>query len=387
MSLILQTVASYYRNFSRCCDLRTFKAPGRVNLIGDHTDYNDGFVLPAAIDRHIVVAATARDDSQVNVYSRDFDAWDHFDFRGEITRLSENSWGNYIRGIVWALLREGFRLKGMDAAVAGDIPIGAGLSSSAAMEVVCGYAMLQLSDKAVDRKLLALAAQKAENDFVGMRCGIMDQYISCFGRRDQALLIDCRKLTDRALPIPSEVRMVIVDSGVHRGLVEMQYNKRRKECETAAAHFGVAALRDVNLKTFESRAHELVPVVRRRARHVVTENDRTLRTADALQVNDLKAVGNLMKASHASLRDDFDVSCPELDSLVKIALGVKGVYGARLTGAGFGGSMVALVKTEAVPDLRDAILKRYDPATGRQASVHVCSASNGVLEVTIQYRV
>lgn len=383
MSLILQTVASYYRNFSCRAGLRTFQAPGRVNLIGDHTDYNDGFVLPAAIDRQIVVAATARDDSQVNVYSRDFDAWDHFDVQKEITRLSENSWGNYIRGIVWSLLQEGFNLKGMDAAIAGDIPIGAGLSSSAAMEVACGFAMLQLSDNAVDRKLLALAAQKAENDFVGMRCGIMDQYISCFGQRDQALLIDCRKLTYRALPIPSEVRIVIVDSGVHRGLVEMEYNKRRKECETAAAHFGVAALRDINLKIFESRAHELVPVVRRRARHVITENDRTLRTADALEVIDLKAVGNLMKASHASLRDDFDVSCPELDSLVKIALGVKGVYGARLTGAGFGGSMVALVKMEAVADLRDAILKRYDPATGRQATVHVCSASDGVLEVTI----
>jgi galactokinase len=381
MSLISQTVASYCRNFDHRGGARIFQAPGRVNLIGDHTDYNDGFVLPAAIDRQIVIAATARDDSLVNVYSRDFDAWDHFDVQKKIERLSGNLWGNYVRGIVWSLLREGFSLRGMDAVIAGDIPIGAGLSSSAAIEVACGYAMLQLSDNEVDGKFLARAAQKAENNFVGMRCGIMDQYISCLGQQNHALLIDCRDLDYRALPIPAGVLIIVVDSGVHRGLVDMEYNQRRKECETAAAHFGVAALRDVSLKTFEGRAHELAPVVRRRSRHVITENHRTVSAAEALQVEDLEAVGNLMKASHASLRDDFDVSCPELNLLVEIALGVKGVYGARLTGAGFGGSMVALVKTQAAADLSAAILKRYGPATGRQATVHVCKASQGVSEI------
>lgn len=382
MALISQTKASYYRNFDRRGELRIFQAPGRVNLIGDHTDYNDGFVLPAAIDRQIVVAASARDDSLVNVYSRDFDAWDHFNIRREIARLSENSWGNYIRGIVWSLLSEGFRLKGMDAAVAGDIPIGAGLSSSAALEVACGYAMLQLSDNTVDRKVLARAAQKAENTFVEMRCGIMDQYISCLGQRNHALLIDCRDLDYRALPIPSGVLIMIVDSGVHRGLVGMEYNQRRSECEAAAAHFGVPALRDISVKAFENRAHELAPVVRRRSRHVISENDRTVSAAQALQEDDLETVGNLMKASHASLRDDFDVSCPELNVLVEIALGVQGVYGARLTGAGFGGSMVALVQTEAAADLSAAISERYGPATGKQATIHVCKASDGVSEIT-----
>jgi galactokinase len=380
--LISQTVAFHRNNFDQRGAPRIFQAPGRVNLIGDHTDYNDGFVLPAAIDRQIVVAATPRKDCLVNVCALDFDQWDHFDLQREIARLGENFWGNYIRGTAWSLLRGGFQLRGMDAAVAGDIPIGAGLSSSAAIEVAAGYAMLQLSDQQCDRKSLALAAQKAESDFVGMRCGIMDQYVSCLGRQNHALLIDCRDLGYRALPLPPAARIVIVDSGVHRGLVDMAYNARRLECETAAAHFGVRALRDVSLEAFKTRAHELTPTVRRRARHVITENNRTVSAAQALAAGDLKAVGTLMVASHASLRDDFEVSCPELDLLVETALSIEGVYGARLTGAGFGGSMVALLQPEAAADLTDAIAARYGPATGRQATVHVCKASEGVSEIT-----
>jgi galactokinase len=382
MSLISQTVASHRTRFDQRATPRIFQAPGRVNLIGDHTDYNDGFVLPAAIDRQIVVAATLRQDSLVNVYALDFDQWDHFDLQKEIARLDGNSWGNYIRGMAWSLLREGCQLRGMDAAVAGDVPIGAGLSSSAAIEVAAGYALLQLSDHEFDRKSLALAAQKAENDFVGMRCGIMDQYISCLGRQNHALLIDCRDLGYRALSLPAGARIVIVDSGVHRGLVDMGYNARRSECETAAAHFGVRALRDVSLTAFNNRAHELDPTVRRRARHVITENDRTAAAAEALMAEDLKTVGSLMVASHASLRDDFEVSCPELDLLVEIALEVQGVYGARLTGAGFGGSMVALVQPEAAADLTAAVAARYGPVSGRRATVYVCRASAGVSEIT-----
>jgi galactokinase len=202
------------------------------------------------------------------------------------------------------------------------------------------------------------------------------------GRRHHALLIDCRNLDYRALPIPSGVLIMIVDSGVHRGLVGMEYNQRRSECEAASAHFGVPALRDISLEAFESRAHELAPVVRRRARHVISENDRTVLAARALQEDDFETVGNLMKASHASLRDDFSVSCPELNVLVDIAQGVQGVYGARLTGAGFGGSMVALVRTETAADLIAAISEHYGPATGRQATIHVCKASEGVSEMT-----
>ena len=380
--MISKTVAFHRNNFDQRGAPRIFQAPGRVNLIGDHTDYNEGFVLPAAIDRQIVVAATPRKDSLVNVCALDFDQWDHFDLQKEIVRLTGNSWGNYIRGMAWSLLQEGFQLRGMDAAVAGDIPIGAGLSSSAAIEVAAGYAMLQLSKQECDRKSLALAAQKAESDFVGMRCGIMDQFISCLGRQNHALLIDCRDLGYRALPLPPGARIAIVDSGVHRGLVDMAYNARRLECETAAAHFGARALRDVSLEAFKTRAQELAPTVRRRARHVITENNRTLSAAQALAADDLKAVGTLMVASHASLRDDFEVSCPELDLLVEIALEVEGIYGARLTGAGFGGSMVALLQPEAAVDLTDAIAARYGSVSGRQATVHVCKASEGVSEIT-----
>jgi len=382
MTLISQTVASHRTHFGQRATPRIFQAPGRVNLIGDHTDYNDGFVLPAAIDRQIAVAATPRQDSRVNVYALDFDQWDHFDLRKEFVRLDENSWGNYIRGMAWSLLQEGWKLRGIDAAVAGNIPIGAGLSSSAAMEVAAGYAMLKLSDHELDRKSLALVAQKAENEFVGMRCGIMDQYIASMGRQNHALLIDCRDLGHRSLPLPTGARIVIVDSGVHRGLVDMAYNARRSECETAAAHFGVRALRDVSLTAFNNRAHELDPTVRRRARHVITENDRTVAAAGALAADDLKAFGNLMVASHASLRDDFEVSCPELNLLVEIALDIEGVYGARLTGAGFGGSVVALVQPEAAANLTEAIDGRYEPESGRRATVHVCTASEGVSEIT-----
>ncbi len=382
MSLISQTVAFHRTHFEQQRAPRIFQAPGRVNLIGDHTDYNDGFVLPAAIDRQIVVAATPRQDSLVNVHALEFNQWDHFNLQKEIARLGENSWGNYIRGMAWSLLREGFKIRGMDAAVAGDIPIGAGLSSSAAIEVVAGYAMLQLSEQECDGKSLALAAQKAESDFVGMRCGIMDQYISCLGRQNHALLIDCRDLEYWALPLSPHARIVVVDSGVHRGLVDMAYNARRLECETAAAQFGVRALRDVSLKAFQTRAHELDPNLRGRARHVISENDRTVSAAAALAADDLKAVGRLMVASHASLRDDFEVSCPELNLLVEIALGIEGVYGARLTGAGFGGSMVALVQPEAAANLTNAIAARYGTESGRQATVYVCKASEGVSEIT-----
>jgi galactokinase len=283
--------------------------------------------------------------------------------------------------MAWSLKQQGWLVRGMDAVVMGDIPIGAGLSSSAAIEVAAGYAMLQLADCGFDRKSLAQAAQRAENDFVGMRCGIMDQYISCLGRRHHALLIDCRDLGYRALPLPSGALIVIVDSNVHRGLVDMEYNARRSECETAAAHLGVRTLRDIGMNAFKNQARELAPTIRRRARHVITENNRTLAVAAAMETDELKTIGELMVASHASLRDDFEVSCPELDFLVELALKVNGVHGARITGAGFGGSMVALAQSDAVADLTDVIAARYEAEFGRQATVYVCEASEGVSEI------
>jgi galactokinase len=384
MSLISQIFETYQSKFDTQVTPRLFQAPGRVNLIGEHTDYNDGFVLPAAIDRKIVVAANSREDNQVNVYAQNFEQWDRFDMQKEISLLPENAWGNYIRSMAWSLLQQGYKIRGMDVVIAGNIPIGAGLSSSAALEVAIGFALLQLSEVEIQRKSLAQAAQRAENDFVGMRCGIMDQFISCLGQVDCAMLIDCRNLSYWAKPLPSQASIVIVDSGVHRGLMDMEYNTRREECENAAKHFGVAALRDINMETFQSRAHELSAAVRRRAHHDISENDRTLAAAAALEVDDLTAFGNLMLTSHSSLRDDFEVSCVELNMLVDIASSAKGVYGARLTGAGFGGCMVALVEQQAADSFVSTIQAHYQSATGRQAAAYICRASEGVSEIEIE---
>ncbi len=384
MKLISQTLNAFHEKFTNDRAPRLFQAPGRVNLIGEHTDYNDGFVLPAAIDRQILVAATARTDAEVNIYAHNFNQWDRFRIQDDIEKLPGNLCGNYFRSIVWSLRRQGRDLCGMDAVVSGNIPIGAGLSSSAAIEVAVGFTLLKLSETEINLKELALAAQKAENDFVGMRCGIMDQYIACLGQEDHALLIDCRDLSYQNLPLPLGASVVIVDSGVHRGLMDMEYNARREDCENAARHFGVSVLRDVGLEALRQRSHELTTVVRRRAQHVISENDRTLAAADALRTQDLSTFGELMKASHASLRDDFEVSCPELDRLVEIALDVTGVYGARLTGAGFGGCMVALVEKQAADHLMDTIETRYEAVTGRRATAYTCRASAGVSEIEIE---
>ena len=384
MTLISQILSTYEAKFGSGIAPRLFQAPGRVNLIGEHTDYNDGFVLPAAIDRQILVAAAPRTDTKINIYANDFKQWDRFYIQEDIERLPANLCGNYFRGMAWSLLRQGHDLRGMDAVVSGNVPIGAGLSSSAAIEVAVGYALLQLSGTDVDLKNLALAAQKAENEFVGMRCGIMDQYIACLGKADHALLIDCRDLSYQDVPLPSQASVVIVDSGVHRGLMDMEYNSRREDCEAAAKYFGASVLRDVDMASFRRQSRHISALARRRAHHVISENDRTLAAADVLRKQNLARFGELMIASHASLRDDFEVSCPELDLLVDIALGVKGVYGARLTGAGFGGCMVALAETQAADQLIDAIERRYTEATGRQADAYICRASAGVSELDIE---
>jgi galactokinase len=384
MTLISQTLNSFHEKFTPAAAPRLFQAPGRVNLIGDHTDYNAGYVLPAAIDRQILVAATPRNDSRINIYARNFKQWDRFRIQKKIEALSGNLCGNYFRSIVWSLLQQGRELCGMDAVVSGNIPMGAGLGSSAAIEVAVGFTLLQLSKSEINLKELALAAQKGENDFVGMRCGIMDQFIACLGQTDHALLIDCRDLSCQSVPLPSGASVVIVDSGVHRGLMEMEYNARREDCENAARYFGVSMLRDVGMEAFRECAHDISAVIRRRAHHVISENDRTLAAANALRAQDLSTLGDLMTASHVSLRDDFEVSCPELDLLVGIALDVAGVYGARLTGAGFGGCMVALVEKKAVENLIQTIETNYPTLAGRPAAVYTCRASAGVSEIEFE---
>jgi galactokinase len=317
----------------------TFQAPGRVNLIGEHTDYNDGFVLPCAIDYRIVIAASRRPDSLVRMVAADFDGQEAgFDLGQPIEPDPQAPWSDYVRGVATSLLRRGYALRGADLVIAGNVPLGAGLSSSAALEVVTGTMFARFHDLAIDGKTLALVGQEAENSFVGCNCGIMDQMISVFGQEDHALLIDCRSLEARPVPIPEGTGLVIVNSNVRRGLADSEYNSRRAQCETAAAHFGVKALRDLELEQFERGQDGLDPLVIRRARHVITENQRTLDAAGALARGDLVRMGELMAASHVSMRDDFEITAPAIDVLVEIIGGVIGREGGvRMTGGGFGG--------------------------------------------------
>lgn len=383
MTLIDTLRNSFETKFGPALSYRIFQAPGRVNLIGEHTDYNEGFVLPMAINRYIQVAAAPRNDHQINIYAQNFEQWDKFHCQQEIQKLPHDNWANYSRGIAWSLLTQGYDLKGVNAVITGDIPMGSGLSSSAAMEVAFGFALLSISGIEISLTELALLAQKAENDFVGVRCGIMDQFISCLAQADHALLIDCRNLTYRSVAIPINAEIVVVESGVQRQLVEGKYNVRRKECETAATVFGVTKLRDIDSSTFDLRAYELSLILQKRARHVISENRRTLDTAESFDSGDLLAAGRSMQASHMSLRDDFEVSCPELDILFEIAIATQDVYGARITGGGFGGCLVALVESSATNALLSRIQKEYPLATGRQAVAYICQPSAGVTEINI----
>ena len=352
-------------------------APGRVNLIGEHTDYNDGFVLPAAIDRHVAIAAGPRADRKVRLYAVDFDDGVSFSLDA-FSRDDRHRWSNYQRGVVWALQEAGHDLVGLDVAITSNVPISSGLSSSAAIEVAMAFAFQVLAELTLDGVERALLCQKAENYFVGMHCGIMDQYICSLGQRDHALLIDCRSLEYRAVPIPTGCAVVVCDTGKRRGLVDSEYNTRRSECETGAATLGVRALRDVTPEELSRRQRELGETTLKRCRHVVTEDQRTLDAVAALQSNDLAAFGTLMNASHVSLRDDYEVSCAELDAMVEAAWRQEGVLGARMTGAGFGGCTVNLVREEAVDAFQLRVPEEYRRATGLVPEIYVCRAEKGV---------
>jgi galactokinase len=355
------------------------RAPGRVNLIGDHTDYNDGFVLPMAIDRAVWIALRLREDTRVLAHSLDFDS--DVELRTDDVQHGERGWGEYVRGVAWALgekaRHDGIGLRGWEGVVAGDVPLGAGLSSSAALELATARALAAVSGLPWQPAEMARLAQRAENEWVGVNCGIMDQLISAAGVAGHALLIDCRSLDTRAVPLPDDVAVVVLDTATRRGLVDSEYNERRARCEGAAKQFGVRALRDVDEQLFAERAAILDEVTRRRARHVVTENARVLAAAAALGEGDAQRVGELMTESHRSLRDDFEVSRAELDAMVEIALVQEGCYGARMTGAGFGGCAVALVARDAADRFAAAVAARYESEVGLEPAVYVCEASGG----------
>ncbi|HEX6590359.1 MAG TPA: galactokinase [Longimicrobiales bacterium] len=351
------------------------RAPGRVNLIGEHTDYNDGFVLPMAIERAVWIALRRRDDTMVDVWSVDFDKDASFD--AAAPEHGGPSWIEYLKGTAWALGEAGHRLRGWAGAMASDVPIGAGLSSSAAIELATARAFHATSGFEWDAPQMALIAQRAENRWVGVNCGIMDQMISATGVEGHAVLIDCRSLELTPVPLPAGTSVVILDTATRRGLVDSAYNERRAQCQAAADHFGVRALRDVRLPALDVRQIELDPVVAKRALHVVSENERTLAAADAMRAGDAATLGELMNASHESLRDDFEVSSDALDTIVEIAREQDGCYGARMTGAGFGGCAVALVRADAADAFASAVAAAYAVRTGLTPAVYVTGAARG----------
>jgi galactokinase len=357
------------------------RAPGRVNLIGEHTDYNDGFVMPAALEFATLTAASQRPDRRLQVYSMIMDETREFDLdsppQGPI-----GDWSDYIVGVALMLERSGRNLAGADLIVWSDVPIGAGLSSSAALEVSCAHALLTESGLPFDPIEIAQLCQRAENDFVGIRCGVMDQYISCCGVAAHALLIDCRSLESRHVAIAPNLRLLIANSRVRHQHAGGEYNLRREACEEGvrllSRYLGpIQALRDVTPQQLESKRRKLPELIYRRCRHIVTENARVLEAEHALGSGDFLACGRAMNASHISMRDDFEITCPEVDMLAGLAQSVKGVYGSRMTGGGFGGCTVSLVEASAVDKASQLLTDGYRIGMGRDVDIYVCAPSDG----------
>jgi galactokinase len=361
---------------------RLVRAPARVNVIGEHTDYNGGWVLPAAIDRELWIALTPSGDARVEAASEAFgDPVELLlDEVGEAEPLE--GWGVYLQGVARALVRDGRTVTGWRGTLASDIPVGAGLSSSAAMEMACARAFVALSEEQWDPMAMAHIGQHVENEWVGVRSGIMDQVASACGREGHALLLDCATLDVTPVPLPNDVALVVLDTGTRRALLGSSYGDRRQECETAAERLEVPSLRELDAAALEARAAGLDPVLHRRARHVVTENARTREAAEALRAGDAARLGALIDASHTSLRDDFEVSSAAFDAIVEAARAIDGCYGARLTGGGFAGCAIAVVATSHVEDFAAALPPAYSAATGEQATVHICRAVDGASVAT-----
>ena len=364
------------------------RAPGRVNLIGEHTDYNAGFVFPVAIDRDIMVAARRRDDGLVRVRSLDFGASVEFPL-SDVQYDNDQKWSNYPRGVAHFLQEDGHSIYGMDAIITGNVPQAAGLSSSAAMEVATAMTFEKISGLDIDPAQMALLCQKAENKFVGVNCGIMDQFISRMGQKDHALLLDCRSLAFELVPLHFDtVKIVVCNTGVKRGLVDSEYNERRSECErgvTILEEFlpGIGALRDVELDDLLKYSSYIPEITEKRCRYVVKENIRVLESVEALEEGDLIKFGDLMNDSHIGLRDEYEVSCPELDAMVEIAWSMDGVIGSRMTGAGFGGCTVSLVVEDALQEFIDKINDEYPKCTGLKPEIYVCTAEDGAGTIEI----
>ncbi len=382
-TLQIKLAEGFAQHFGGAPDL-VVRAPGRVNLIGEHTDYNDGFAMPVAIGPETRVALRRRRDGEIRVVALNFGEEDSFEPSADLQKAELGGWRDYVRGTVAILATQGVEIGGLDIAVIGDVPMGTGLSSSASLEVAVATAVLALAGRQEDPKQVALWAQAAENDFVGMRCGNLDQLASAATVEGAALLIDCRSLDLRPVRMPSDAAVMIVQSGVVRGLVEGHYNERRRQCEEAAAILGVPALRDADLAMLEAAAADMDPLVCRRARHVITENDRTLAAAEALASGDLRAMGVLMRESHASQRDDFEITVAPTDRLAELMseeIGDQG--GARQTGGGFGGAVVGLMRNDRVDAVRERVLAEYRTPSGDIPDVRVERACSGASVETV----
>jgi len=368
-------------------ETRTFRAPGRVNLIGEHTDYNDGFVMPVALDFSTWATVSPLDNRKLHIHSENFDEEVEVDL--DDPNLARRShWSDYPVGVAVILERAGHRLRGARLRLRGEVPIGSGLSSSAAIEVATACALVANSGLRIDERELARLCQRAENEFVGARVGIMDQFVSLFGAAHKALLLDCRSLEFRLLPFPDNVRLIICNTMVKHELASSAYNERREQCEAGVEYLRqfyphVTALRDVTIEQLEQHRSGLSEVVYRRCRHVITENARVLQAGEALGRSDLRRFGQLMAESHVSLRDDYEVSSEELDLMVELAQKVEGVYGARMTGGGFGGSTVNLVSTEKAEEFHARVAEGYEQVTKLKPEIYITTAANGAEEVLV----
>jgi len=366
---------------------RMARAPGRVNIIGEHTDYNGGLVFPIAIDRYIYVAFSAIPERRIEVYSVDLDERDEF-WLGEPLDRTQGGWHAFVRGVAWALESSGYELQGLVAAIGGNIPIGAGLSSSAALEVAIALALCDPLDKKPSKLELALLCRKAENEFVGVNCGIMDQYAALFGEENSAMLLDCDQVKHELVTLPPDLQVIVCDTGVRRELSASSYNDRRAECEEALQTLSrelrpLSSISRVSPEELPEVEKLLSPTLFKRVRHIVTENARVVNVAEAFAAQDLDRAGALMQESHASLRDDFEVSSRELDAMVEAATQIEGTIGSRMTGAGFGGCTVNLVRREACDEFSKRVPELYAEATGKHGSLWTCRPVAGATVVQV----
>jgi len=378
-STAIRVLEAFEKKFNESAEYLV-QAPGRVNLIGEHTDYNNGFVLPLAINRKINIALSAISEPEIRLFSLDYKQGISLSFENPMEK--GDGWPEYLKGLIEIFKKKQYDIKGWQGIMAGDIPIGAGLSSSAALEIVLSRAFAIVSNWNWDPKTMALISQQVENEWIGVKCGVMDQMISASGKVGHLFFLDCKSLEAKHIALTESVRIIILDTDTRRGLVDSAYNDRRKQCESVARYFGVKTLRDVSIEQLEKSKSNLKPLEVKRARHVILENKRVIDSVEAFHLGLMEKVGELMIESHISLRDNFEVSSKALNHIVDCAIKAPGCYGARMTGAGFGGCAVALVETKFVENFVLQVKETYHSSIGKRAILYICKAAEGASKFT-----